>query len=143
MLIKNQQPLLPTAVQNAQDDNATTSVAAGFASLLQSEKDSLSGSSSAASSATPMGAAAGNTETQSEPSTRSRAAAEFHAYMEKSDAEKIRESILNEMGLTEEEFRELPAEEQLAIERKVAERLKEQSGVSSAGFKTSALDQLL
>ena len=143
MLIKNQQPLLPTEVQSAREGNTTTPATGGFASLLQSEQDSLSGSPSAASSATPMAPAAGNAETEPESSARSRASAEFHAYMEKSDAEKIRESILNEMGLTEEEFRELPAEEQLAIERKVAERLKEQSGVSSAGFKTSALDQLL
>jgi len=72
----------------------------------------------------------------------SSASEEFHDYMSKSDADKIREAILREMGLTEEEFQQLPPEEQLEIQREVVERMKERSGVTELGFTSSVTDYL-
>ncbi|MDF2793203.1 MAG: hypothetical protein K0S85_956 [Pseudomonas orientalis] len=54
------------------------------------------------------------------------ARAELTDYMSKSPAERIREQMLKEQGLTEEQVQALPQERQDAIARQVAERLKEQ-----------------
>ncbi|MGN7443858.1 hypothetical protein [Pseudomonas lactis] len=58
--------------------------------------------------------------------TTNGARAEFTEYMSKSPAERIREQLLKEQGLTEEQVQALPQEQQDAIAKQVAERLKEQ-----------------
>ncbi|WPN97113.1 hypothetical protein [Pseudomonas sp. MUP55] len=58
--------------------------------------------------------------------TNSGARAELTEYMSKSPAERIREQLLKEQGMTEEQVQALPQEKQDAIARQVAERLKEQ-----------------
>jgi hypothetical protein len=78
-----------------------------------------------------------------EASTEKSAAQEFRNYMAMSNAEKMRAAVLKEMGLTEEEFEQLPPEEQLAIEQKIVERLKQETGVSDTGFNTEAISLLL
>ena len=80
---------------------------------------------------------------EAEASTEKSAAQEFRDYMAMSDAEKMRAAVLKEMGLTEEEFEQLPPEEQLAIEQKIVERLKQETGVSDTGFNTEAVSMLL
>jgi hypothetical protein len=75
-------------------------------------------------------------QTNPKQSTRSDASIEFHQYMSKNDAEKLRLAVLKEMGLTEEEFEQLPPEAQFAIEQKILERLKEQNGVHNSGINT-------
>lgn len=79
-----------------------------------------------------------NSSTQDQPQTtgRSEASIEFQEYMSKNDAEKMRLSVLKEMGLTEEEFEQLPPEAQFAIEQKIIERLKQQNGVDSTELNT-------
>lgn len=74
---------------------------------------------------------------------QSSASVEFQEYMSKNDAEKMRLAILKEMGLSEEEFEKLPPEEQLAIEQKIMERLKQQNGVSDSGLNTETIKPLL
>lgn len=81
--------------------------------------------------------------TEATATEKSSAAQEFRDYMAMSDAEKMRAAILKEMGLTEEEFEQLPPEEQLAIEEKIVERLKQETGVSDTGFNTEAISLLL
>ena len=80
---------------------------------------------------------------EAETGTKSSAVQEFRDYMAMSDAEKMRAAVLKEMGLTEEEFEQLPPEEQLAIEQKIVERLKQETGVSDTGFNTEAISLLL
>lgn len=58
--------------------------------------------------------------------TTNGARAEFTEYMSKSPAERIREQLLREQGLTEEQVQAMPQEKQDAIAKQVAERLKEQ-----------------
>ena len=58
--------------------------------------------------------------------TTNGARTEFTEYMNKSPAERIREQLLKEQGLTEEQVQALPQEKQDAIAKQVAERLKEQ-----------------
>ena len=80
---------------------------------------------------------------QTQITKQNSASMEFQEYMSKNDAEKIRLAMLKEMGLTEEEFEQLPPEAQLAIEQKIMERLKQQNGVSQTGFNTEVITPLL
>ncbi|MGH8452708.1 hypothetical protein [Pseudomonas sp.] len=59
-------------------------------------------------------------------STGKTAREDFTDYMSKSPAERIREQLLKEQGLTEADVQKLPQEKQDAISKAVAERLKQQ-----------------
>ncbi|CAI2798976.1 MULTISPECIES: hypothetical protein [Pseudomonas] len=59
-------------------------------------------------------------------STTSTARSEFTDYMSKSPAERIREQLLKEQGLTEADVQNMSQEKQDAISKQVAERLKQQ-----------------
>ncbi|WP_248732966.1 hypothetical protein [Pseudomonas sp. MWU13-2517] len=59
-------------------------------------------------------------------STGKSAREDFTDYMSKSPAERIRDQLLKEQGLTEEDVQKLPQEKQDAISKEVAERLKQQ-----------------
>jgi hypothetical protein len=56
----------------------------------------------------------------------SSARSEFNEYMKKSPAERIREQLLKEQGLTEADVQAMPVEQQDAIAKEVAQRLKDQ-----------------
>lgn len=56
----------------------------------------------------------------------SSARSEFADYMSKSPAERIREQLLKEQGLTEADVQNMSQEKQDAISKQVAERLKQQ-----------------
>ena len=58
--------------------------------------------------------------------TASTARSEFTDYMSKSPAERIREQLLKEQGLTEADVQNMSQEKQDAISKQVAERLKQQ-----------------
>nr|WP_256873422.1 hypothetical protein [Pseudomonas taiwanensis] len=49
----------------------------------------------------------------------------FQEYMDKSPAEKMRDAILAEMGLTQEELDAMPPEQQEAVEKEIAERFQQ------------------
>ncbi len=59
------------------------------------------------------------------------AAQEFRDYMALSPEEKIRLKMLNELGLTEEEYEALPPEKKDAIDKQIAQRMKEESEIKS------------
>jgi len=72
---------------------------------------------------------------ESQPQQRQLSAyEELRDYMSLSDAEKIRQAVLEELGLSEEQFEALPPEEQLKIEQQIVERIKQQNGVDDSGF---------
>jgi hypothetical protein len=54
----------------------------------------------------------------------SAAMAEFKDYMSKSPEQRMRDSILKEMGLTEDEVKAMPPEKQAAIENKIAQLIE-------------------
>ncbi|OLS63564.1 hypothetical protein [Pseudomonas putida] len=64
-------------------------------------------------------------------STTRSAAQEFRDYMALSPEEKIRLKMLNELGLTEEDYEALPPEKKDAIDKQIAQRLKDESEVKS------------
>lgn len=59
-------------------------------------------------------------------SATSAARSEFTDYMSKSPAERIREQLLKEQGLTEADVQNMSQEKQDAISKQVADRLKQQ-----------------
>lgn len=128
---------------NPKQDKSANTV---FADLLHAQQQAQPAAepvraapAAAAMPASATSASAAEPEASSEKS----AAQEFRDYMAMSDAEKMRAAVLKEMGLTEEEFEQLPPEEQLAIEQKIVERLKQETGVSDTGFNTEAIAMLL
>ncbi|KAE9658254.1 hypothetical protein EJD88_06590 [Pseudomonas sp. PB105] len=70
-------------------------------------------------------ATASSTETPATTSTTG-ARSEFTEYMSKSPAERIREQLLKEQGLTEADVQNMSQEKQDAISKQVTERLKQQ-----------------
>jgi hypothetical protein len=50
---------------------------------------------------------------------------EFRDYMAKSPEEKIKEKILQELGMTEDEYNALPPEQQAKVNEQIAQRMKE------------------
>ena len=75
--------------------------------------------------------------------TTNGARTEFTEYMSKSPAERIREQLLKEQGLTEEHVQAMPQEKQDAIAKQVAERLKEQQQQQVAAKATASPAQTL
>ena len=71
-------------------------------------------------------APAATTDVPAAGSSTSTARADFTDYMNKTPAERIREQLLKEQGLTEEQVQAMPQEKQDAIAKQVAERVKEQ-----------------
>jgi hypothetical protein len=59
------------------------------------------------------------------------AAQQFRDYMALSPEEKIRLKMLNELGLTEEDYEALPPEKKDAIDKQIAQRLKEEGEIKS------------
>ncbi|MFJ4346608.1 hypothetical protein [Pseudomonas sp. NPDC089401] len=50
---------------------------------------------------------------------------DFRDYMAKSPEEKIKEKILQELGMTEDEYNALPPEQQAKVDEQIAQRMKE------------------
>jgi hypothetical protein len=139
-----------TAINNSLNPKQEKPANTVFADLLRAQQQAQS-SATAAVSAPPAVTSSvpeatnvqASPATEAETGTKSSAVQEFRDYMAMSDAEKMRAAVLKEMGLTEEEFEQLPPEEQLAIEQKIVERLKQETGVSDTGFNTEAISLLL
>lgn len=56
--------------------------------------------------------------------TADSALAQFMAYMDMSPAEKMRDKILKEIGMSEEELENLPPEQRAAAEKEIAEKMQ-------------------
>lgn len=65
--------------------------------------------------------------------TTSSAAQEFRDYMALSPAEKIRLKMLNELGLTEDDYEALPPEKKEKIDLAIAQRIKDETELKSMG----------
>ncbi len=68
---------------------------------------------------------------ESGSTTASSAVQEFRDYMALSPEEKIRLKMLNELGLTEEDYEALPPEKKDAIDKQIAQRMQEESEIKS------------
>lgn len=61
----------------------------------------------------------------------------FKAYMAMTPAEKMRDRILKEMGLTEEDIESMPPEQQKAVEETIAQRMQERAEMQAASDEDS------
>ena len=79
------------------------------------------------------------------------ATAEFKDYMSKTPEERLRDSILEEMGITEEEFEAMPPQKQMAVSQEIAQSMQDKSAIaqvekaqqSRTDDKASATDMFL
>ncbi|MCE0461679.1 hypothetical protein [Pseudomonas uvaldensis] len=58
------------------------------------------------------------------------ATAEFKDYMSKTPEERLRDSILKEMGITEEEYEAMPPEKKLAVSQEIAQRMQDKTAIA-------------
>jgi hypothetical protein len=63
----------------------------------------------------------------SAPAEAGSAMAQFKDYMSKTPEQRLRDSILKEMGITEEEYAAMPPEKQLAVGEEIAQRMQDKS----------------
>ena len=103
------------------------SVASSFAEVLQQTQEPKAAQESAALKE--------SMEKTDEPARN--VVDEFMAWMQMSPAEKIRDRMLKEMGLTEEELMELDPEEQEKIEALIAQKIRDELELKTMN---SALD---
>jgi len=69
---------------------------------------------------------------QATTATDSTAMADFKDYMSKSPEQRMRDSILKEMGLTEDDVQKMSPEKQLAIGKEIAERMQDKIKLAQA-----------
>jgi hypothetical protein len=60
------------------------------------------------------------------------ATSEFKDYMSKTPEQRLRDSILKEMGLTQEQVDQMPPEKQKAIGEQIAQRMQEKAEIAQA-----------
>lgn len=74
-----------------------------------------------------------NASTSKQPTTQGKAATDtrsaaqiaFDAYMDKTPVQRMRDAILKELGLTEDDLKALPPEQQAGIEETIAKKIRE------------------
>ncbi|MGN8277822.1 hypothetical protein [Pseudomonas sp. SMN5] len=54
----------------------------------------------------------------------------FKEYMSKTPEQRLRDSILAELGITEEEFQAMPPEKQAAVSQEIAQRMQDKSAIA-------------
>ena len=123
--------------QATQQVNASTAISDGVDEALAKTRVHLqAAASSAAEEAKKVG---------------SSALAEFKDYMSKTPEQRLRDSILQEMGITEEEFNAMPPEKQQAVSQEIAQRMQDKSAIAQvektqenrASDKASSVDMFL
>lgn len=70
------------------------------------------------------------TDTAEKTASLSSAMTEFKEYMSKTPEQRLRDSILEELGITEEELQAMPPEKQLAIGEEIAQRMQDKSAIA-------------
>ena len=127
--------------------NATPSNVSSLVSSAASRANNTSDFQAALDAAQQsLVASGGNTADVS--ATRKTAGEELAEYQSKSLAQHIRDAILKEMGLTEEDLDAMPPEKRAAVEDAIAEKIKERllaqgDGTQSAANPAASLLSLL
>ncbi|MEC5385457.1 hypothetical protein VVD49_06955 [Uliginosibacterium sp. H3] len=112
-----------TAATTLSTSNATDATLSGFQSLLATARQQLD---EAISTATDNGLT-GSTARKTSKTEDANAAAvkELRDYLNKTPEQRMREAILKEMGLTEEDVAKMPPEERTAVEAAIADKVRE------------------
>lgn len=106
----------PTSLQATQQVNAATAISDNVDEAFAKTRVQLQSVASSDSE---------DTTTQGSSAT-----SEFKDYMNKTPEERLRDSILEEMGISEEEFKAMPPEKQLAVSQEIAQRMQDKSAMA-------------
>ncbi|KAF1030052.1 MAG: hypothetical protein GAK37_01514 [Pseudomonas sp.] len=131
-----QQPVTVPTVQT-QLDQANDRIDEAFAKTRVQLQ--ASAQAPAASTDVPASSPLAGTDSPNSSSAAGSARADFTDYMHKSPAERIRDQILKEKGLTEADYEKMTPAQQDALNKEVADRLKTQQDQQVAA--KSAPDQ--
>jgi hypothetical protein len=74
-------------------------------------------------------------------STDSAAMTDFKDYMSKTPEQRLRDSILKEMGITEEGLKAMPPEKQQAVAQEIADRMKDKMQLAQADKESSSSEK--
>lgn len=90
--------------------------------------------------------ASGTAQTNS--ATQGSAVDEFKDYMSKSPEQRMRDQILNEMGITQEDLKNMPPEKQQAVAQEIAQRVQDKLKLAQvekdhSGVATQVADKFL
>ncbi|MHC8402373.1 hypothetical protein ACYZTX_23750 [Pseudomonas sp. MDT1-17] len=138
------QAAMTQALQNnvqAQTAQATTQVqdsATQIATQQVSEATRISDNVDEAFAKTRVGLQASSAKLPADVETATDA---FKEYMSKTPEERLRDSILQEMGLTEEEEKAMPPEKQQAIAKEIAERMQDKIKLAQAEKENSSSEK--
>lgn len=101
------QSQLPQAATGGKDRD-------GFLAMLESAKQHSSQATQVASS-----------DSKATPAAAKTAAQELEEFLRKTPIQHLRDAILKEMGLTEEDLKSMPPEKRAAVEETIAAKIKE------------------
>ena len=111
---------LATSLAATQSGTQTSSNDSDFQAALDR---AMSNTTANTTRSTPEECAAAKTKAAREADATARE--NFLAYMKKTPEQRMREAVLKEMGLTEEDLKAMSPEEREATEAKIAERIKD------------------
>ncbi len=116
-----------TQAQTAKVQDSATQIATQIATQQVSEATRISDNVDEAFAKTRVGLQSTDTTVAAKTATD-----EFRDYMSKTPEQRLRDSILQEMGLTEDDIKAMPPEKQLAIGKEIAERLQDKVKLAQA-----------
>ncbi|MCP1486651.1 MULTISPECIES: hypothetical protein [Pseudomonas] len=118
-------------LQSAQTASTVQASATQIATQQVSEATRISDNVDEAFAKTRVGLQSTDTSDATK-TTGTSATDEFKDYMSKSPEQRLRDSILQSMGITEDDIKAMPPEKQLAIGKEIAERLQDKMKLAQA-----------
>lgn len=161
MLVNAKQTPVVQPPQRTDMDPTTAAASALYSGLLQNVQNNTqaqttqnitSGQASGLTSATQQVAAASKiSDNVDEAFAKTRVAlqakdsdsaamTDFKDYMSKSPEQRLRDSILKEMGLTEDDVKAMPPEQQLAVGKEIAQRMEDKLKLAKADTENSSTE---
>lgn len=161
MLVNAKQTPVVQPPQRTDMDPTTAAASALYSGLLQNVQNNTqaqttqnitSGQASGLTSATQQVAAASKiSDNVDEAFAKTRVAlqakdsdsaamTDFKDYMSKSPEQRLRDSILKEMGLTEDDVKAMPPEQQLAVGKEIAQRMEDKLKLAKADKDNSSTE---
>lgn len=136
-------------IQNAQNtvaqikQDSTNAQSSGLTSATQqvSAASTISDNVDEAFAKTRVALQASVPDDSKTKSTDSSAMADFKDYMSKTPEQRLRDSILKEMGITEEQLQAMPPAQQLAVGKEIAERIQDKMKLAQADKENGATEK--
>ncbi|WP_283181393.1 hypothetical protein [Pseudomonas svalbardensis] len=127
--------------QNAQTTKQVQDSATQIATQQVSEATRISDNVDEAFAKTRVALQASVPDDSKTKSTDSAAMTDFKDYMSKTPEQRLRDSILKELGITEDQLKAMPPEQQLAIGKEIAERIQDKMKMAQADKENGATEK--